>query len=125
MHRKSDELVELTVTRQKDFDRPKEAVSLELYDVPGTNGAVLRLANAATVNAAKESNDERVLGLLSEAGEKGLSVSEMEEKTKINRNTLRTVRQRLKRRHLATDRQRRWYALPSLVTAAIEVDLAD
>ncbi len=110
IHRKTDDLVELTVTRQKDFDRPKDAVMVELYDVPGTNGVVLRLADASKVKAAKEGNDELLLGLLLAAGDKGLSVSEMEQKTKINGNTLRTVRQRLKRRSLATQKQKRWFS---------------
>ncbi len=69
----------------------------EIVDIGGTDGAVLRIADASKARAAKEGNDELVLGLLREAAG-------------INRNTLRTVRQRLKRRGSAIHKQKRWFA---------------
>jgi hypothetical protein len=105
-------LVSLSVTKQKDSEKPETAVVMELVNVRGTGSAVLRIADAAKVKAAQDSSDETVLAVLRKAGDGGLSAGEMEQATDMNKNTLRTVRQRLKRARLAENRNRRWYALP-------------
>lgn len=114
MEREAGNLVTLSVTKQKDFEKPSKVTALELVQVPQTGSAVLRLADAAKVKAAQDGTDKRVLAVMREAGDKGLSAKEMHDKLPgINEHTLKTSRKRLKQRGLIELRtDRRWYALP-------------
>jgi putative DNA primase/helicase len=60
MERSADNLAALSVTKQKDFEKPEKAIALELVNVVGTGSAVVRLADAAKLKAAQDSTDKRV-----------------------------------------------------------------
>jgi hypothetical protein len=125
MERGTGTFVTFSVTKQKDFAKPESAITLELVDVPKTGSAILRRADAAKVKAAEQMTDTTVLALLRSAGEKGLSVPEMEQRTGLNPHTLKTSRQRLKRAKRIENRERRWFALPAPeVSPGIEAELA-
>jgi DNA-binding HxlR family transcriptional regulator len=72
------------------------------------------IGDATKVKAAQDGTDKRVLAVLREAGDKGLSAAEVKARLPgMNEHTLKTSRRRLKQRGLIELRSnRRWYAVP-------------